>query len=66
MTTYTKEYSDNSHVWLCSAFDYAAMLHANGLTFTDLMEQRPHSANSQWGADVSLELDLLEPWIASH
>ena len=66
MTTYTKEYSDNSHVWLCSAFDYAAMLHDNGLTFTDLMEQRPHSANSQWGADVSLELDLLEPWIASH
>ena len=66
MTTYTKEYSDTSHVWMVSAIEYATMLHTNGLTFTDLMEQRPHLANSQWGHDVSLELDLLKPWISAH
>ena len=59
MTTYTKEYSDNSHIWMCSAFTYAAILNDNGLTFTDLMEQHPHKANSLWGHDVSLELDML-------
>ena len=63
MTTYTKEYADNSHIWMVSAETYAAMLYANGLTFTDLLENNYNQANSQWGADVSLELDLLAPWI---
>ena len=59
MTTYTKEYSDTSHVWMDSAFNYAGMMHARGLTFEALLTERPSLAKSEWGQDVAVELDVL-------
>ena len=58
MTTYTKEYSDNSHVWMIPAEEYAQQLHGYH-TFEAFQEAHPHLSASEYGQDVKHHLELL-------
>jgi len=57
--TYAKTYSDNSHVWMDSAYDYALAMFRADCTFEQLLIERPRLAVSEWGTDVALELDYI-------
>jgi len=57
--TYAKTYSDSSHVWLDSAYDYALAMFRADCSFEQLLIERPHMAKSEWGTDVALELDYI-------
>ena len=58
-TTYPVEYADNSHIWMTPAKEYAQKLHAQGFTFEDYAAEHPHTAQSEWGADVKATLEAL-------
>ena len=59
MNTYTKEYKDNSHVWMTPVADYAPMMIAHGCTFADFEAEHPHLAKSEYGQDLKATLDHL-------
>lgn len=59
MTTYSKEYSDNSHVWMTPVSDYAPMMIAHGCTFADFEAKHPRLAQSEYGQDLKATLDHL-------
>lgn len=59
MSTTSKTYSDNSHVWMMDAADYADKLISMGFTFEDFEAQQPNLAASMWGQDVKFELQCL-------
>ena len=59
MTTYNKEYADNSHVYMDSAADYAKQLYNYRSTFEAFAKEYPNMAVSSWGVDVELELTKL-------
>lgn len=59
MTTYTKEYTDNSHVWMIPAEEYAQQLHGYH-TFEDFQKEHPHLSASEYGQDVKHHLELLD------
>lgn len=60
MTTYAKEYSDNSHIWMTPAKEYAEKLHRLGFTFEDFAKEHPRLAVSEYGEDLKTELQLLQ------
>lgn len=59
MTTYTKEYADNSHVWMIPAEEYAQQLYGYH-TFEDFQKEHPHLSASEYGQDVKHHLELLD------
>lgn len=59
MNTYTKEYADNSHVWMIPAEEYAQQLHGYH-TFEDFQKEHPHLSASEYGQDVKHHLELLD------